>query len=134
MHTPTLAQIREAIIAIRESKLPHPDHVPNAGSFFKNPIISKKEFKELQEKFPDVRHFEIDEGIKIPAGWLIEHLGIKGKSFCSIGVHKNNALVLYNKGEATQKELVKVRDTIVSDVQKKFGIALETEPNIIDFV
>lgn len=132
IENPTLKQIRQAIIEIRKDKLPNPDEIPNAGSFFKNPIVDNKIAEEIHLKYPEVKIFPIDEKYtKIPAGWLIENVGLKGKSFGNISVYDKNALVLVNNGNATKDDLMRAKNEIVKIVEEKFGIILEQEPEII---
>ncbi|MFA6251481.1 MAG: FAD-binding protein [Candidatus Paceibacterota bacterium] len=128
----TLKQIREAIIEIRKEKLPNPKIIPNVGSFFKNPIVENKIAEDIKEKFPNLRLFPVDEKItKIPAGWLIENAGLKGKSLGNISVYDKNALVLINNGNASKEDLLEAKNEIVKIVKEKFGITLEQEPEIL---
>jgi len=128
--TPTLSEIRDVITKIRWSKLPDPAVLPNAGSFFKNHVAENRMVLRLKEAYPDVRIFPVDEDhSKIPAGWLIEKSGLKGKSFGSISVYEKNALVLVNKGGATSADLKEAGNFIVNTVRAKFGITLEQEPD-----
>ena len=130
--TPTIKNISDAVIAIRQSKLPDPAVLGNSGSFFKNPVISNIEFEKLQEKFPDTPHYKVSETeIKVPAGWLVEQCGFKGKQIGNTGSHKNQALVLVNYGNATGKEVYDLSKLIQKTVLAKFGIAIEAEVNII---
>ncbi|MET2984184.1 UDP-N-acetylmuramate dehydrogenase [Aureibaculum conchae] len=130
--TPTLKNISDAVITIRQSKLPDPAILGNSGSFFKNPVISSSEFKELQEKFTNAPHYKVSETeIKVPAGWLVEQCGFKGKRIGNTGSHKNQALVLVNYGNATGKEVYELSKLIQKTVLAKFGIAIEAEVNII---
>jgi UDP-N-acetylmuramate dehydrogenase len=132
IENPTLKEIREAIIHIRSEKLPNPKEIPNVGSFFKNPIISKSVAEKIQKEYSNAKFFPIDEKYtKIPAGWLIENAGLKGKSFGNISVYDKNALVLVNNGNATKEDLVNARNEIIKIVEQKFGITLEQEPEII---
>lgn len=127
--TPSLADIRAAIIAIRASKLPDPKLVPNAGSFFKNPIVPKDQAEELKKAHSDMVQFSVDAGrTKLGAGWLIESCGLKGAVFGPITVYEKNALVLTNTGNAAADDLVAARDEIIKKVYEKFGVALESEP------
>lgn len=131
---PSLKEIREAIIKIRSNKLPNPNEIPNVGSFFKNPIITKKQFDEIckDNKDFDIPVFELENDfVKIPAGWLIENTGLKGKDFGHISTYKNNALVFVNDGEATFKDIISARDEIIKKVYEKFSITLETEPEFV---
>ena len=129
---PTAQQLRQAIINIRNAKLPDPKVEGNAGSFFMNPIVSMEKFHELQAKYPDMPHYEVDnEHEKIPAGWMIDKCGWKGKTMGNAGVHSKQALVLVNKGGATGKEIVNLCEQIRKDVTERFGIDIHPEVNII---
>lgn len=129
---PTIQDVSKAVIAIRKSKLPNPKEIGNSGSFFKNPVISKKEFLKLQENFPDAPNYIVSETeIKVPAGWLIEQAGFKGKTFGNYGVHKKQALVLVNYGGANGKEILELSKLIQDTVARIFGIHIEAEVNII---
>lgn len=130
---PSLMDIRNAIISIRAGKLPDPAKIPNAGSFFKNPIISQDEFKRLLNEFPIMPSFAtLDNARKIPAGWLIEQCGFKGVWRGNVGVYEKNALILIGNGKATYEDLMNLKNEIVSVVRKKFGISLEMEPDVLD--
>ena len=132
INAPTLKQIREAIIDIRNEKLPNPKEVPNVGSFFKNPIVLNEVAYKIIEEFPNAKFFTLkDDLTKIPAGWLIENAGLKGESFGNVSVCDKNALVLVNNGNATSEDIIKARDEIVRIIKDKFGIVLEQEPEII---
>jgi UDP-N-acetylmuramate dehydrogenase len=129
---PSLKEVSNAVIAIRKSKLPDPKELGNSGSFFKNPIISKNDFNPIHLKFPEMKYYEIsDLEVKVPAGWLIEQAGFKGKRFGDAGIHKNQALVLVNYGQATGQEILAVSKDIQKTVLEKFGIQIEAEVNII---
>ena len=129
---PTLKDISNAVIAIRKSKLPDPKELGNSGSFFKNPIVSKTDFEPIHDKFPEMKFYEVSETeVKVPAGWLIEQAGFKGKRFGDAGIHKNQALVLVNYGGATGQEILAVSRDIQQTVFKKFGIHIEAEVNVI---
>lgn len=129
---PTIKDVSEVVSAIRVSKLPDPSTIGNAGSFFKNPVITVAEFGQLQSDFADIVHYPADDGfIKLAAGWLIEQCGWKGKVEGNTGTWKNQALVLVNHGNATGKEILTFSDKIIENVNKKFGICLEKEVNII---
>jgi UDP-N-acetylmuramate dehydrogenase len=130
--TPTLKDVSNAVIAIRQSKLPDPKELGNSGSFFKNPIISKSAFEKAHALHPEMPHYVISETeVKVPAGWLIEHAGFKGKRFGDAGIHKNQALVLVNYGNATGQEILAVSKDIQATVLQQFGIAIEAEVNVI---
>ena len=129
---PTIKDISNAVIAIRQSKLPDPKEIGNSGSFFKNPIISAKQFQELQGNFPEAPSYKIsDSEIKVPAGWLIEKAGFKGKRFKDYGVHNKQALVLVNYGNSNGNDIYKLAQLIQATVKRIFNISIETEVNII---
>jgi len=127
-----LKNIRKTIIAIRESKLPDPKIIGNAGSFFMNPVISKQLFRSLLNVYPQMPHYCVSEQEeKIPAGWLIEQCGWKGKRIGNTGVHAKQALVLVNYGGASGAEIVHLAEKIQQSVKEKFGIELKPEVNYI---
>tara|TARA_R100001369_G_scaffold42377_1_gene68599 strand:+ start:597 stop:1610 length:1014 start_codon:yes stop_codon:yes gene_type:complete len=129
---PTIQDVSKAVIAIRQSKLPDPKDIGNSGSFFKNPIISVKQFHELQENFPEAPSYKIsDTEIKVPAGWLVEKAGFKGKRFNDYGVHNKQALVLVNYGDAKGSDIYKLAQLIQKTIKRIFNITIETEVNII---
>ena len=129
---PTAQQLRDVIIDIRNAKLPDPKIEGNAGSFFMNPIVTRQKYEKLAEQHPDMPHYKVDSRHeKIPAGWMIEHCGWKGKSLGRAGVHDKQALVLVNRGGATGSEIVALCDAIRKDVKAKFGIDIHPEVNII---
>jgi len=129
---PTLKDISDAVIRIRQKKLPDPKKIGNSGSFFKNPIISKAEFDELQAKFPEVHYYQLSENrFKIPAGWLIDHAGFKGFRKGDAGVHKRQALVLVNYGNATGEEILQLARHIQETIKNRYGLELEMEVNVI---
>jgi len=131
VHHPSIKTIVNAVIEIRQSKLPNPKQIGNAGSFFKNPTVSQNQFKTLRTNYPEMPHFEISTNeFKIPAGWLIEQCGWKGKRVGNTGVHANQALVLVNYGGATGSEIFKLSEKIIDSVLKQFEIQLEREVNI----
>lgn len=123
--------VRNAIINIRQSKLPDPKEQGNAGSFFKNPVVSNETFSELVRQYPTIPYYVMDDGVKIPAGWLIEQCGWKGKTLGRAGVHSKQALVLVNLGGATGQDVIALCDTIRKDVYDKFGVKIYPEVNII---
>lgn len=129
--SPTAQQLREVIIEIRNAKLPDPKVQGNAGSFFMNPIVEKAKYEELASQYLGMPHYTIDaEHEKIPAGWMIDQCGWKGKSLGKAGVHDKQALVLVNRGGATGADIVRLCETIQKDVKEKFGIEIHPEVNI----
>lgn len=129
---PTITDISNAVIAIRRRKLPDPNELGNSGSFFKNPIVNATEFKAFSTKHPEAPYYKIDgDTYKIPAGWLIEQCGYKGKRFGDAGVHTEQALVLVNHANATGIEILELAHNIMASVQTKFGIEISPEVNII---
>ena len=128
---PTMKDIRDVVISIRKDKLPDPEVEGNAGSFFMNPIVEKATFMNLLEQYPDMPHYNVDsEREKIPAGWMIDQCGWKGKTLGKAGVHDRQALVLVNRGGATGKDILLLCNTIRNDVKQKFGIDIHPEVNI----
>ena len=128
---PTMKDIRDVVISIRKDKLPDPEVEGNAGSFFMNPIVEKAPFMNLLEQYPDMPHYNVDsEREKIPAGWMIDQCGWKGKTLGKAGVHDRQALVLVNRGGATGKDILHLCNTIRNDVKQKFGIDIHPEVNI----
>lgn len=129
---PTIQEVSKAVISIRERKLPDPKKIGNSGSFFKNPVITKTHFKTLLENFQDIPSYPVsDNNVKVPAGWLIEKAGFKGKRFGSYGVHKNQALVLVNYDDANGSDILKLSKLIQKTVHRLFGISIEAEVNIL---
>jgi UDP-N-acetylmuramate dehydrogenase len=129
---PTLKDVSNAVIAIRQSKLPDPKELGNSGSFFKNPIVSNELYEKAKALHPEMPHYVVSEThVKVPAGWLIEQAGFKGKRFGDAGVHKNQALVLVNYGTATGAEIVALSMNIQQTILEQFGITIEAEVNII---
>ena len=129
---PTAQQLRDIIIEIRNAKLPDPKVEGNAGSFFMNPVVTRKRYEKLAMLYPQMPHYRVDSRHeKIPAGWMIEQCGWKGKSLGRAGVHDKQALVLVNRGGATGSEIVALCEAIQKDVKEKFGIEINPEVNII---
>ncbi|MCW4470453.1 UDP-N-acetylmuramate dehydrogenase [Flavobacterium sp. MFBS3-15] len=129
---PTIKDVSNAVTAIRQSKLPDPKELGNSGSFFKNPVITAEEFEKAYLQHPQMPHYTVsDTMVKVPAGWLIEQSGFKGKRFGDAGVHAKQALVIVNYGNATGQELLELSKKIQETVFKNFGINIEAEVNII---
>ena len=129
---PTLKAVRDAVTAIRDSKLPDPRVLGNAGSFFTNPVIPQAQYDALKEKYPDMPSYPIDEEhVKVPAGWLIDHAEWKGKALGRAAVHDRQALVLVNLGGATGKEVMTLAERVCEDVYNKYGIRITPEVNFI---
>jgi UDP-N-acetylmuramate dehydrogenase len=128
----SIKDVAQAVINIRSSKLPNPKEIGNAGSFFKNPVVPMSVYQSIKAEYPEAPCFPInDEEVKVPAGWLIERAGWKGKTFERYGVHKNQALVLVNYGGATGTEIYDLSTSIIDDIKSKFKIELEREVNIM---
>lgn len=123
--------IRTAVTEIRRSKLPEPDEVGNAGSFFKNPIVTTQKFEELQRQYPEIPSYPAPDGVKLPAGWLIDKAGFKGHREGFIGVHPKQALVLVNYGGGTAHDILSLAEKIIAKVQKDFGVEISMEVNIL---
>jgi len=129
---PNIGDVGEAISSIRRRKLPDPENIGNAGSFFKNPLIAAEEYADIREQYPDAPSFKAGDGmVKVPAGWLIEQCGWKGKRHGRAGVHDKQALVLINTGNASGKEVLELAGQIMDSVNDRFGISLEMEVNVI---
>ena len=128
---PTIKDISNAVIAIRQSKLPDPKEIGNSGSFFKNPVISIDQFEKLKSSFPEIPSYPVSKNeVKVPAGWLIEKAGFKGKRFGNYGVHKNQALVLVNYGDASGKDIYDLAIHIQKTVKRIFDIDIMMEVNV----
>lgn len=131
INNPTIQDISKAVINIRQSKLPDPKEIGNSGSFFKNPIISRDLFENLKHNFPEIPGYNSsDTQVKVPAGWLIEKAGFKGKTFGNYGVHDKQALVLVNHGDANGTDIFKLALLIQNTIERLFKIKLEAEVNI----
>jgi len=129
---PDISEVRQAVINIRKSKLPEPDEIGNAGSFFKNPVIDQNHFNQLKEKHPLIPSYPLQDGfIKIAAAWLIQQCGFKGVSKGDTGTHENHALIIVNRGKATGMQIKKFSDEIQQEVFKKYQITLEPEVLIL---
>lgn len=129
---PTLSVVRKVIIDIRESKLPDPKVVGNAGSFFMNPIVSQEKLSALQQEYPRIPHYELPDGrVKIPAGWMIDQCGWKGKNLGPAAVHDKQALVLVNRGGAKGSDIIALSNAVRASVREKFGIDIHPEVNIV---
>ena len=128
----SISAISKAICTIRSSKLPNPLEIGNAGSFFKNPVVTKEVFSKVISKYPDMPSYrQSDDNVKLAAGWLIEKCGWKGARVGDAGVHKNQALVLVNYGEAQGNEIYELSGKILQSVKETFGVELEREVNIL---
>jgi len=128
---PGIKDVSKAVIRIRQSKLPDPKELGNAGSFFKNPVVTEEVLQSIQLTYARVPSYPAGEGhVKLAAGWLIEQAGWKGKQFGNVGVHELQALVLVNYGGGTGKEIYELSQRIIEDIQEKFGVSLEREVNI----
>lgn len=129
---PTIAQIGEVVVDIRQSKLPDPKQIGNAGSFFKNPIIPRAQFEELRMQYPDMVSYPLDEHcVKVPAAWLIEHCGWRGYRDGEVGIYKHHALVLVNYGNGTGSDLYNLALRVQQSVKEVFDIGIIPEVNIL---
>ena len=125
--TADAAALRHAVVEVRRAKLPDPHEVGSAGSFFMNPIVSETQAQQLLSTHPEMPHYPASNGVKVPAGWLIEQCGWKGRTLGRAGVHPMQALVLINLGQATGSEVVQLATAIQNDVKQRFDIALHPE-------
>ena len=123
--------VRQAIIDIRNAKLPDPKVMGNAGSFFMNPVVSNVKFEQLRSSYPDMPFYKVEGGVKIPAGWLIEQAGWKGRALGRAAIHDKQALVIVNLGGAEADEIVRLSDAVRADVERKFGVSICPEVNFI---
>lgn len=128
---PGIKEVSDAVIEVRKNKLPDPSKIGNTGSFFKNPVISQKVFEKLKSRFPEIPHYPADSKVKIPAAWLIEKCGWKGKRIGDAGVHEMQALVIVNYGKATGEEIWNLAQAIKSSVRELFGVELTPEVNVV---
>lgn len=132
IENPSIKDVSNAVIAIRQSKLPDPKELGNSGSFFKNPIVPIEIYNKAKANYPEMPHYPVSETqVKVPAGWLIEQAGFKGKRFGDAGIHTKQALVLVNYGNATGSEIWAMAQNIQKTVKDKFGIEIEAEVNVI---
>lgn len=130
--SPTAEQLRQVITGIRNAKLPDPKVEGNAGSFFMNPIVDRSHYESLVAQYPDMPHYDVDAGrVKIPAGWMIDRCGWKGKSVGRAGVHSRQALVLVNRGGAEGKDIIHLCNLVRADVKARFGIDIHPEVNFV---
>ncbi len=128
---PSPGAVATVVAAIRQEKLPDPRQLGNAGSFFKNPVVSSEQAQALIKRFPDVPFWQTDQGVKLAAGWLIDQCGWKGYCSRSVGVHQQQALVLVHHGEGSVHDLLEMAERIQRSVEARFGVMLEMEPGII---
>lgn len=128
---PTIKDISEAVIEIRKSKLPDPENLPNAGSFFKNPVIDRDQFRILQLEFPEIPFYKIDENFKLPAAWLIENAGLKGFRIRDVGTHEKQALVIVNYGTSDGQDIKAFAEYVQKIILERFRIELKPEVNYI---
>jgi len=132
IENPTIKDVSDVVIAIRQSKLPDPKELGNSGSFFKNPVIARTKMEKLRERHPEMPHYDVDSAsVKVPAGWLVEQIGFKGRRFGDAGVHAKQALVLVNYGKANGSEILNLARRIQDEVMRQFDIRLEMEVNVI---
>ncbi len=132
VENPTIADVRRAVIAIRREKLPEPSELGSAGSFFKNPVVAQSKCDELLAQYSQMPHYSAGENLaKIPAAWLIEQCGWKGKMFGGAGVYEKQPLVLVNRNNATPDDVQRLASAIVKSIEEKFGISIEPEANYI---
>ena len=127
----TPLDVARAVMAVRQQKLPDPASLPNAGSFFKNPVISHSDYEKLRERFPGIVSYTVENGVKLAAGWLIDQAGWKGFRNETVGVHDRQALVLVNHSGGSGRDILALAEKVRSSVLEKFGVALEMEPGIV---
>jgi UDP-N-acetylmuramate dehydrogenase len=133
-YTATPLEVAQEVIKVRHHKLPDPASCPNVGSFFKNPVVTNDQAGRLKKKYQDMPQYSMDDGVKLAAGWLIDHLGFKGESVGGAAVHKQQALVLVNEKEATSVDVMNLANKIIQSVEATFNVTLEPEVNFIDRV
>lgn len=124
-------EVAEAVMAVRRRKLPDPEQLPNAGSFFKNPVVTRAHWQTLKEQWPDMVSYPVEDGVKLAAGWLIDQCGWKGYRNRTVGVHHQQALVLVNHSGGTGSDILELARRIRDDVQARFGVTLEMEPGVV---
>jgi UDP-N-acetylmuramate dehydrogenase len=124
-------QMCDIVTEIRNSKLPDPEILPNAGSFFKNPTISQEQFEDLKQRFPQIVSFSQPNAVKLSAAWLIEQCGFKGERYNHLGMHAKQALVMVNYGDATGEDVLNFANLVIEKVEEKFGVRLEIEAHLI---
>lgn len=127
----TAQQVRETVIAIRREKLPDPEVLGNAGSFFINPVVPREKAEELRRRYPDMPTYEAEDGVKIPAGWMIEQCGWKGRALGPAAVHDRQALVLVNRGGATGEDISRLSEAVRAAVRERFGVDVRPEVNFL---
>ncbi|MBQ6956004.1 MAG: UDP-N-acetylmuramate dehydrogenase [Bacteroidales bacterium] len=125
-------RLADAVVSIRDSKLPNPKEIGSAGSFFKNPVVGGDKFQRLKERHPEMVAYPVEGGYKLAAGWLIEQSGWKGRTIGRVGVYEKQALVLVNRGGATGRDVKSLAEMIINDVEQRFGVHLEPEAIIIE--
>lgn len=123
--------VAEAVMAVRRRKLPDPSQLPNTGSFFKNPVVPRQQWQELQDQWPEMVAYPTDEGVKLAAGWLIDQCGWKGYRNRTVGVHHHQALVLVNHSSGTGADVLALARRIRDDVRERYGVTLEMEPGVV---
>lgn len=128
----TAKQMRDVIVQVRRAKLPDPADTGSAGSFFMNPVVTPQAFAALQQQHPDAPHYEVPQGVKVPAGWLIQQCGWRGRQLGRAGVYSKQALVLVNMGGADGQDVLRLCQAIQHDVHERFGLDLHPEANLID--
>ncbi|WP_298445845.1 UDP-N-acetylmuramate dehydrogenase [uncultured Ferrimonas sp.] len=132
LQNPTAQHIYDVVVATRQSKLPDPSVLGNAGSFFKNPVITGAQYQQLQQRFSDIPGYKDAAGVKVPAGWLIDQCGLKGHQVGGAAVHQLQALVLVNKRDAVVADLLALANDVIDAVEQRYGIELEPEVRILD--